>query len=156
MVHCFGCSLDGVLAFSDLHRTMSESLMYQLIQCYFSNVVLHFAWNIGTCHSTNTSGLLLSSYRKMSVYMYLIFQHQYQVQRDRKMSEIWRKQFSRPKPMYVVQHILVCVLSIGFCRLYSFRVNVYRFLFWTDGKRCKSLLSSKSILPCLIYCYITL
>ena len=90
------------LAFSDLHRKMFESLMYQLSQFYDSYVVLFFAWDIGMCLSMDTSGYLILRHRKTSVYMYLNIQHWYQVLRHRKMSEIWRKRFSRPKPMCVV------------------------------------------------------
>ena len=62
------------------------------------------------------------------------------------MSEIWRKLLHRSKPMCVVLQILMCVLSIGFCRQFSCRVKFYRFPSWKDSKRCKSLLSRKSVL----------
>ena len=40
----------------------------------------------------------------------------------------------------------MCVLSIGFCLQFSCGDNAYRFPYWTDGKRCKSLLSPSYIL----------
>ena len=43
--------------------------------------MLLFTWDIGICLSTDKSGYLLSRYRKLSVYSYLIIQHYYQVLR---------------------------------------------------------------------------
>ena len=71
------------IAFSNLHRKMSESLMYQLSQCKYSCIVLFFAWDIGICLSTDTSGYSWSRHRKMSVYIYLNI-HYYQVLKHRK------------------------------------------------------------------------
>ena len=40
----------------------------------------------------------------------------------------------------------MCVLSIGLCLQFSCGVNAYCLPYWTDGKRCISLLSPRYIL----------
>ena len=63
----------------------------------------------------------------------------------RKLCEFWCELFFQRKPMCLVLYILMSVLSIGFRRQSSCRVSVHFFPFRTDGKRCESLYSPKSI-----------
>ena len=128
-------------------------LVYQLVGCYSTLYVaiVHrehrktsWSWYI-RLFTVQTSENFLFHVLRFSLHCSCIM-IQHQTLRHRKLSKNWHMLLLRPRPIYFVLKILIFVLSIGFCRQFSYGVSVYRFPSWTDGKRCKCLNSPKSIL----------
>ena len=110
-------------------------------------------WDIGISLRADISSNLLYSCRKMSLYLYssilyiVVLCFFFNI----KLSHVGKclrsgAGCSPDRNRCVLSTLHSCVLSIGFCRQFSCGFNVYRFLSWTVGKRCKSLLSPKSFL----------